>query len=106
MEFNYSHDPCTSNETACDDKEKVAKLLYLLDHYFLISDEAYHEISIISKELPPLYKVKQLRKDIDATVNITRIKGDIPGAYRPFKQFLQQTIKQQVSACSKKPHNY
>ena len=49
------------------------------------------------KDLPPLYKVKKLRKEIDATLNITRISGDIPGAFRPFQQFLQQTIEQAVS---------
>lgn len=81
------------------DDEKVAQILYLLDQ-FAISDEAYHELASISQDLPPSYKVKRKRNDINEAVEIRRIVGPVPGAYRPLKEFLHSRISQAVSTCT------
>lgn len=73
----------------------MAKILYLLDR-FCISDKAYHELTQISKELPQSYKVKELRSSIDKRVEITRITGEIPGAYRCVKTFLAERLQEKV----------
>ena len=79
-----------------DDREKASTILYLLDR-FAISDEAYHELTQTSNQLPRSYQVKRLRKEIDSTVDIRRLTGHAPGAYRPFKQFLQERLRYVVS---------
>ena len=51
---SYSSNPPSKGT----DYEKILQvLLYIVDR-FCVSDEAYHELCSISKDLPPLYRVK------------------------------------------------
>ena len=63
---------------------------------FDVSDEFYHELSMIIPALPRSYKVKRLRKAIDDSVDIKRLPGPAFGAYRPLNDFLESLISDQV----------
>ena len=78
------------------DRERIAQILYLLDR-FAISDEAYHELASITDDLPPSYKVKRKRYELNDAVEVTRLTGSVPGAYRPFKELLHSRLSQAVS---------
>ena len=58
------------------DQERVAQILYLLDQ-FAISNETYHELASISDDLPPSYKVKKKRMEINEAVDIVRVTGSV-----------------------------
>ena len=79
------------------DRERIAQILYLLDR-FAISDEAYHELASITDDLPPSYKVKRKRYELNDAVEVTRLTGLVPGAYRPFRELLHSRLSQAVSA--------
>ena len=69
------------------DYHRVHQALYISDR-FAVSDEAYHELSSVSN-LPPLHKVKASRLALNTSLDIRRIEGPIPGAYRPFQRHLK-----------------
>lgn len=64
-------------------RSKIYQALYISDR-FAVSDEAYDELSTVSS-LTPLYKIKDARLDLNETLDIRRIEGPVPGAYKPFQ---------------------
>ena len=73
------------------------KILYLLDSYG-VSDDFYHELSMINNSLPRSYRVKNLRKSLSSNVNIKQIEQ---GWYVPFGDYLQLAL----SRISQSGHN-
>ena len=78
------------------DYEKILQILYIVDR-FCVSDEAYHELSSISKDLPPLYRVKRARLSLNSTLELQRFSGPLPGAYHPLRGALAREIQNVVS---------
>jgi hypothetical protein len=88
---------CLSNPASKSaDYEKILQVLYIVDR-FCVSDEAYHELSSISKDLPPLYRVKRARLSLNSTLELQRFSGPLPGAYRPLHDALTREIQNVVS---------
>ena len=97
--FNATDD--NTQQPSGHDFEKVMQVLYILDR-FAVSDEAYHEIRMSSKQsdststLPPLYQVKNSRRALNSTIEIERFQGGYPGAFRPLLGLLQREISRMV----------
>ena len=78
----------TSNicATQVQDTEKLLRVLYILDR-FAVSNEAYHEIIVCSCKtdssvLPPLYILKQARKQLGSLMKIEKFQGGYPASIR------------------------
>ena len=71
--------------------EKVEQILYLLDK-FCVSDEFYHELSMIENGLPRSYLIKQSRSDLDKLCHVTPTPGPYEGAQVSFESLLVQQI--------------
>ena len=67
----------------------IHKVLYLLDR-FAISDEFYHELSMIDTALPRSYKVKKARQRLNEQVELIRLPKPYFGCYRSFLPSLQE----------------
>ena len=78
-----------------DDRHKLLQVMYVLDT-FAVSDEAYHELSSVAKDLPPLYKLKGERKTINESLDIRRLPGPCLGAYRPLEPMLAKELLKTV----------
>ncbi len=76
-----------------DNESKLCQALYILDR-FVISDEAYHELSITS-DLPPLHQVKRKRLSLNRAVEIKKLPK-YHGAYTPVKKAICEQIAQMV----------
>ena len=77
-----------------NDYAKVRQILYILDR-FAVSDEAYHELSV-SSSLPSIHRLKEARSSLNASLDLKRLQGDNPGAYRPLVDALKQEISRIV----------
>ena len=75
-----------------DNEDMLEKILYLLDK-FCISDEAYHELSMITDDLPKSYLIKRSRLDLNNTYSIERTQGKYPGAKLDFTSTLINHVK-------------
>ena len=82
ISFQESQVDPPASRPSDDDRQKLLQVLYVLDR-FAVSDEAYHELSSVSKDLPPLYKLKGERKTINESLDIQRLPGPYLGAYPP-----------------------
>ena len=93
-------DHTSSNEPTIDgskeEESTVLKEVLFLMEEFGVSDEFYHELSMILPTLPRSYKVKRLRKAIDDSVDIKRLPKPVFGAYRPLNDLLEALISDQV----------
>ncbi|CAB3983662.1 Hypothetical predicted protein [Paramuricea clavata] len=76
-----------------DDKAKVEKVLFLLDK-FCVGDAFCHEITMLVDGLPKSYLIKQRRSQLDKMYHITSTPGEDHGAQLPFKELLQNRIKE------------
>lgn len=83
-------DQLSANET---DQNNLETLLFLLDK-FCASDELYHELSLLSEDLPRTYLIKQRRNELNKLCHIERTPGQYPGAQLSFSETLQDHIKQ------------
>ena len=79
------------------EREKVLQVLYLLDK-FAVSDEFYHELTMLCPNLPKSYKVKQTRVDLNEqfSQDLHRVPGSNPGVYCSFTDSLTQDILRAV----------
>ena len=50
------------------ENERIEQTLFLLDK-FCVGDTLYHEVSILSDDLPKSYLVKQLRMDNEQNIS-------------------------------------
>ena len=88
-------DPPTEDDEIPDE---TLEILYLLDR-FGISDQFYHELSMVNPSLPRSYVVKQARESISSIVVINRLPKPYTGCYRPFEDCLRNTISAEVNTC-------
>ena len=72
------------------DYNMLHQVLYILGR-FAVSDEAYHELSMISN-LPPLHKEKTVRLSLNNSLDLKRFPEAHLGAYRPFEATLKNEI--------------
>lgn len=61
-----------------EDREKCQQILYLLDR-FNVSDEVYHELSMVSKDLSKSYRIKNLRNELNCGIQLTKTPGNSIG---------------------------
>ena len=93
--LKYDTSPLPSNTT--DSVAEAAEghgsqeILYLLDR-FGVSDEFYHELTMLYPELPRSYLIKKERSKIAATTDIRRLPKPHEGCYIQFEQCLVDTI--------------
>ena len=78
-----------------EDFDHVHQVLYLLDK-FAVSDEVYHELQMLSSNLPPTHRVKQARKALNGSVTFERLPPPFPGAYRSFEATLIEQLSKAV----------
>ena len=62
------------DQISSEEKEKLKKVLHLLDRFY-ISDAFYHELTLISDNLPKSHLIKQLRSDINTKCRIQWTSG-------------------------------
>ena len=97
VEINYSSPSSRSNhEISVSQSECIDETLYLLEK-FGVSDEFYHELSMLHPQLPRSYKVKGARKDISECIDLTPLPPPFSGAYRPLKEFISLVLSDKVS---------
>jgi hypothetical protein len=75
-----------------DDQSIIEKVLFLLDK-FCVGDEVYHELSVLSEDLPRSYLIKQKRSALNKTYHIERTCGQCPGARINFTSTLSEHVK-------------
>ena len=75
---------------------QIDEVLFLLDS-FNISDEFYHEISMIDKSLPRSYLIKQRRNEITSDVAIHRLARPFFGCYRSLEDRIVEKLTDIVS---------
>lgn len=62
----------TKNNLSDNHLFAIYQVLYLLDH-FAVSDELYHEISMLFPSLPRSHIVRRIRKQLSENVEILRL---------------------------------
>ena len=78
--LNYDQEfPPNISDLSCDDQSNLEKVMFLLDK-FCVSDEVYHELTLVSEELPRSYLIKQLRSNLNKTYHLETTSGTCPGA--------------------------
>ena len=85
--FDYQKEEVTQ-----EDDENLEQLLFLLDK-FCVSDELYHELTILYNDLPRSYLIKQKRSDLNKLCHIEKVPGNYPGAQISFVDTLQDHIR-------------
>ena len=75
-----------------DQKAKVESLLFLLDK-FGVSDSFAHDLTMVFKELPRSYFIKECRRSTNKNCVIQPIPGNFPGAQISFQAKLKEKIK-------------
>ena len=83
--------PSTSNKQV-----PVDEVLYLLDHYG-VSDQFYHELSMVQPSLPRSYLVKRRRGELTKMVSTKDLFQPYKGHYRSFKEYLQEVLETEAS---------
>ncbi len=89
--------PCTisSPSTAVNPEDKIQPVLYILDR-FAVSDEFYHEMSMLHRDLPRSYLIKKQRAVLNSTVNLKRLPLPFHGCFRSFRDYLMECIRREV----------
>lgn len=75
--------------------EALHQTLYLLER-FGVSDDFFHELSMVHPSLPRSYRVKQTRKTLSEGVTIKKLQSPYRGAFRPFRDCLSAAIAHEV----------
>ena len=83
-----SHPPDNKN---CD----IEKVLYLMDK-FGVSEDFYHELTMVFNSLPRSYLVKNCKQNLNSKCHLTKTPGEVPGVQRSFKELLQEHILELV----------
>ena len=91
IQLEYNNNSCTSSEIST-----ANQILYLLDR-FAVSDELYHELSMICPTLPRSHTIRKLRSSISNNVEIIRLPTPYFGAYRPLLASIKAALQTYVS---------
>ena len=81
----------SQNEITDGEMSRVELILYLLDK-FCVSDEFYHELSMIENGLPRPYLIKQCKNNLNKLCHVTPTPGTFEGAQVSFESLLLQQI--------------
>ena len=81
----------TSQAGSDADMSRIETILYLLDK-FCVSDEFYHELSMIENGIPRSYLIKQCRNNLDKLCHVKSTPGTYEGAQISFESLLSQQI--------------
>ena len=87
------------------DDENLEQLLFLLDK-FCVSDELYHELTILYKDLPRSYLIKQMRSDLTKLCHIEKAREKAPGIYPGAQISFLDTLKEHIADFLKSNPNY
>lgn len=88
-------DEIISSSTEPEDMHSIYQVLFLLDK-FAVSDEFFHEISMLFPLLPRSYTVKQARTRMSECISIKRLPMPYYGAYRPLSECIKEALQAQV----------
>lgn len=94
INVNYSSVTTTASQPQTRDHGHLDEVLYLLDA-FNVSDEFYHELSMVIPSLPHSYLVKSRRQQITSNVPIFRLPK--PLCYRSLEECIQEAIMRKVT---------
>ena len=79
-----------------DDKfVQLHQILYLLDQ-FSVSDEFYHELSMIQPSLPRSHTIKAARASINSNIKLERLPAPYLGCYRGLNECIAEAIQAEV----------
>ena len=79
-----------------DDKKKVEEVLFLMDR-FSVSEEFYHQLTMVCDGLPRSYLVKQCKNHLNELSHLTVTPGKSQGVQTSFKELLKEQIIDLVS---------
>ena len=71
----------------------MEQVLFLLDK-FCVGDEVYHELSMITEDLPKSYLVKQSRTAMNKVYHIERTPGKYSGSCLNFTSTLKDHVRE------------
>ena len=80
------------DQISSEEKKKLKTVLHLIDRFY-ISDAFYHELILISDNLPKSYLIKQLRSDMNTLCHIQQTPGKPEGVEIDVVQELRFAIK-------------
>jgi hypothetical protein len=96
LEYDWRSSTAASSATQSSlSSSDCEKVLYLSDEHG-ISDDYYHELSMIVPSLPRLYKVKHLREYLSSQVNLVSLPSPYKGSFVPLKPLLSSVISKQL----------
>ena len=97
VELNYSS-PSSPTDMATDPEQdtSVDETLDLLET-FEVSDELYHELTMIHPNLPRLYKVKNIRSSVSSAVDIQKLPAS-QKYYGPLKDYVASILSHEVKS--------
>ena len=90
--------PQTTQDFPEEEKEKVKKLVYILDR-FGVSIQAYHEITQLEGNdvMARSYVIEECQADLNESVTPSRTPGQCPGAEMHFPALLEEQVMKHVS---------
>lgn len=74
-------------DCSTSEEDKIHFALYVKDK-FSLSDEAYHELSLLTKDIPRLYKIKQLTKDFNSSFDVVPAPEGVIGIQQSLRSRL------------------
>ena len=84
------------NALSDTEKEKVEEVLFLLDKFY-VSDEFYHEITMLHDSLPRSYLVKQRRDELNKLLSISKTPGKFEGCQVDFHHTLTECLEKFIA---------
>ena len=84
-------------ELSDSQSSQVEQILFLLDKFY-VSDEFYHELTVVYEDIPRSYLIKQLKSDLNKVSHIESVPGMYPGAQCHFEELLTQHVRDHLSA--------
>ena len=91
VEINYSS-PSSSAGCSGDSTSNSESI----SEKFGVSDECYHELTMIHPQLPRSYKVTATRRDISSSVELLPLPSPYAGAYSSLKTCIALILAQKV----------
>ena len=76
-----------SSSSSMDLDDKIKFALYVKDK-FCLSDESYHELTLITNDLPRMYKIKKLSMELNSKQTISPAPGNILGVQQSIRERL------------------
>ncbi|XP_028513002.1 uncharacterized protein LOC110242751 [Exaiptasia diaphana] len=74
-----------------EEHERLEQIVFLLDKFY-VSDECYHELSLVTNDIPQSYLIKQKRDNLNSLCHIERVPGPHPCAQRSFDSMLKESV--------------